>query len=228
MKKIHLFSSVILSFALLFSGCGAGKTVQMTGIVAAAGTAIGAGVGALVNGGKGAAWGAGIGAVVGAGAGAIIGNKMDKQRKELAALEAAKVESINDGMITKVTFDSGILFALNSSSLSADAQRTLTQFANSLNNTPETDIKIEGHTDSSGGEKINLPLSQKRADSVKSFLESKNIAPQRMITEGLGSAQPVAQEDAKGVQALNRRVEIYIVPGAKMIEEANKAAAKKY
>ena len=226
MKKVNLFASLSLCIAIIFSGCNASNTVKGTGIGAGAGAAVGAGIGALINGGKGAAWGAGVGAVVGGGAGALIGNKMDKQKKELEALQNAKVESINDGQAIKVTFDSGILFATNSSTLNTASKTSLSQFATSLKNNPDTDVEIYGHTDSSGGDKVNVPLSQKRADSVKAFLESQSVMNSRMATAGLGSSQQIATEDAKGVQALNRRVEIFIIPNAKMIEEANAGTLK--
>ncbi|GHT76388.1 membrane protein [Bacteroidia bacterium] len=226
MKKVNLFASLLLCVAIIFSGCNASNTVKGTGIGAGAGAALGAGIGALINGGKGAAWGAGVGAVVGGGAGALIGNKMDKQKKELEAIKNAQVESVNDGQAIKVTFDSGILFATGSSTLSPTAKTSLTQFAASLRTNPDTDVEIYGHTDSSGGDKINVPLSQKRADAVKLFLEGQSIPDNRLVTAGLGSSQPVATEDAKGVQALNRRVEIYILPNAKMIEDAKAGTLK--
>ncbi|KAA6302709.1 MAG: putative lipoprotein YiaD [Candidatus Ordinivivax streblomastigis] len=227
MKKVNLFASLLLCVAIVFSGCNASNTVKGTGIGTGAGAAIGAGIGALINGGKGAAWGAGVGAVVGGGAGALIGNKMDKQKKELEAIKDAQVESINDGQAIKVTFDSGILFKSGSSTLSDASRTALTQFANSLASNPDTDVQIVGHTDSQGGDKVNVPLSQKRADSVKAFLETKSVTAGRLTTQGLGSSQPVATEDAKGIQALNRRVEVYILPNAKMIQEAKDAASKK-
>lgn len=226
MKKVNLFASLLLGVAIIFSGCGASNTVKGSGIGAGAGAAVGAGIGALINGGKGAAWGAGIGAVVGGGAGALIGNKMDKQKKELEAIENAKVESINDGQAIKVTFDSGILFATGSSSLNTASKTSLTQFASSLKSNPDTDVEIYGHTDSSGGDKINVPLSEKRAEAVKAFLAGQSISINRMVTAGLGSSQPVAEESSKGVQALNRRVEVFILPNEKMIEEAKAGTLK--
>ncbi|MCL1938495.1 MAG: OmpA family protein [Candidatus Azobacteroides sp.] len=226
MKKMNLFATVLLSIAIIFSGCNASNTAKGTGIGAGAGAGIGAGLGAIINGGKGAGWGAGIGAVVGGAAGALIGNKMDKQKKELEGLQNATVETVNDGQAIRVTFDSGILFATNSSTLNSASQSSLIQFANSLKSNPDTDIEIFGHTDSSGGDKINLPLSLSRANSVKDFLTGQGVSFNRMTTQGLGSSQPVAGEDSKGVQALNRRVEIYILPNEKMIEEANAGTLK--
>lgn len=220
MKNLSILTAIILSFAILFSSCNASNTAKGTGIGAGAGAALGAGLGAIIGGGKGAAWGAGIGAAVGGGAGAIIGNKMDKQKKELEAINEAQVESINDGQALKVTFESGILFATNSSSLSSASQNALTNFAQSLINNPDTDIQIQGHTDSSGNDAINNPLSEKRAESVRSFLMTKGVQSSRMTAHGLGSTVPVADNATKAGKAQNRRVEVYILPNAKMIQDA--------
>jgi outer membrane protein OmpA-like peptidoglycan-associated protein len=226
MKKINLFACVLLSLAVILSACNASNTAKGTGIGAGGGAAIGAGIGALINGGKGAAWGAGVGAVVGGAAGALIGNKMDKQKKELEQIKDAQVESVNDGQAIKVTFASGILFQTSSSKLNDASKTALTQFSSSLKANPDTDVEIYGHTDSNGGDKVNVPLSQKRADSVKTFLEGQGISGIRLATAGVGSSQPVAQEDAKGVQALNRRVEVYILPNAKMKADAEAGTLK--
>lgn len=220
MKNFSFITAIVLSCSILLSSCGASNTVKGTGIGGGAGAALGAGIGAIIGGGKGAAWGAGIGAVVGGGAGAIIGNKMDKQKKELESINGAQVESINDGQAIKVTFESGILFATNSSTLNATSQNALTSFATSLKNNPDTDIQIQGHTDSSGNDAINQPLSEKRAQSVQNFLLSKGVSGTRMSSYGLGSSQPVADNTTSAGKAQNRRVEVYIVPNAKMIQDA--------
>ncbi|MDR1561775.1 MAG: OmpA family protein [Dysgonamonadaceae bacterium] len=242
MKKVNEIVCLVLCVALLF-GCTTTRTLNSDGTVTekkkisntagggilggAGGAALGAGLGAIFGGKKGAAWGAGIGAAVGGGAGVLIGNKMDKQRKELEKIQNAQVESIDDGKIIKVTFDSGILFATNSSSLNQTSKTSLSQFAASLQANVDTDVLVTGHTDSSGGDQINVPLSEKRAESVKNFLTSQGgILSSRIETQGFGSSQKVAEESAKGVQALNRRVDIYIVPSKKMVDAANEGTLK--
>lgn len=220
MKHFSFLAAIVLSCAIIFSSCGASNTVKGGGIGAGAGAALGAGIGAIAGGGKGAAWGAGIGAVLGGTGGAIIGNKMDKQKKELEQINGAQVESINDGQAIKVTFESGILFATNSSALNPASQSALTSFATSLNNNPDTDVEIYGHTDSSGNDAINIPLSEKRAQSVYNFLQSKGVNGSRMISQGFGSSQPVADNSTSAGKAQNRRVEIYILPNEKMIRDA--------
>jgi outer membrane protein OmpA-like peptidoglycan-associated protein len=220
MKHFLSLTAIVLSCTLLLSSCGASDTVKGGGIGAGAGGALGAGIGAIIGGGKGAAWGAGIGAVVGGSAGAIIGNKMDKQKKELEQINGAQVEAINDGQAIKVTFESGILFATNSSTLSAASQSALSNFAVSLNNNPDTDIQIYGHTDNTGTDAINNPLSEKRAQAVYNFLQTKGVAGNRMVSQGFGSTQPVADNSTAAGKAQNRRVEVYILPNEKMIQDA--------
>jgi outer membrane protein OmpA-like peptidoglycan-associated protein len=226
MKKFNLFSSLLVCVAILFSSCGASNTAKGTGIGGGAGAAIGAGIGALINGGKGAAWGAGIGAAVGGAAGALIGHKMDEQKKELEAIKDAQVESVNDGQALKVTFESGILFATNKSNLNSASKNSLTQFANSLKAHPDTDVQIYGHTDNTGTDQINIPLSRDRAFSVVRFLEEQGISNARMVSEGYGSAHPVADNTTSAGRAQNRRVEVYILPNEKMIQEAKNGTLK--
>ncbi|MCL2738867.1 MAG: OmpA family protein [Bacteroidales bacterium] len=219
MKTTHLFLTASL-LAVLCSGCGISNTAKGTAIGTGAGAATGAGVGAVIGGGRGAAWGAGIGAVVGGAAGAIIGNKMDKQKKELEAIEHAQVQVINDGEALLVTFDSGILFATGSSSLNSASRNSLTQFGASLIANPDTEVNIIGHTDNTGTDAINNPLSMDRANSVKSFLMSQGVNAARMTSAGLGSTQPVTTNATAEGRSLNRRVEIMIVPSQKMIQDA--------
>lgn len=219
-----LCGTAFLCGALMLSSCGTSNTVKGTGVGAGTGAAVGAGIGAIAGGGKGAAWGAGIGAILGGAAGAIIGNKMDKQAAELEQIEGAQVEKINEGEAIKVTFESGILFATNSSTLNSASRLSLDKFATSLLNNPDTDVKIYGHTDSTGNDAINNPLSNRRAESVYNYLMSKGLPSNRMIFQGFGSTQPTADNSTPQGRAQNRRVEVYILPNAKMVKEAQEQA----
>ena len=214
----------VLGLSLVFSGCGASRTVQGGAIGAGSGAAVGAGVGAIAGGGRGAAIGAGIGTVIGGAAGAIIGNRMDKQAAELEQIEGAQVEKVNEGEAIKVTFESGILFATNSSTLNAASRASLDKFASSLQNNPDTDVEIFGHTDSTGSDAINNPLSERRAQSVYDYLASKGVSGLRMSYEGFGSANPIADNSTVAGRAENRRVEVFILPNAKMIQDAQEQA----
>jgi outer membrane protein OmpA-like peptidoglycan-associated protein len=221
MKQLSkLFAIALLGCVVVFTSCGTSNAVRGGGIGAGAGAAVGAGIGAIIGGGQGAAWGAGIGAIAGGTAGAIIGHRMDQQAKELEQIEGAQVEKVNDGQAIKVTFESGILFATNSSTLSPASQDALSKFATSLQNNPDTDVKIYGHTDSTGSDAINNPLSQRRAESVMSFLQQRGVSGARMVSQGVGSTQPVADNATRAGQAQNRRVEVFILPNAKMLHDA--------
>ncbi|NLC85765.1 MAG: OmpA family protein [Bacteroidales bacterium] len=219
-----LVAIVLLGSALILSSCGANRTVKGGAIGAGSGAAVGAGVGAIAGGGRGAAVGAGIGAIIGGAAGAIIGNKMDKQAAELQQIEGAQVEKVNEGEAIKVTFESGILFATNSSTLNSASRASLDKFASSLQNNPDTDVEIYGHTDSTGSDAINNPLSVRRAESVYNYLISKGVSGLRMSYEGFGSTQPIADNSTAAGRTENRRVEVFILPNAKMIQDAKQQA----
>ena len=189
------------------------------------GKAVGAGVGALAG---NTALGAVIGAAVGGTAGALIGKKMDKQKKELEATlpEDTKIESVNNGEALKVTFDSGILFATNSSTLSDASKSALRNFATSLKANPDTDIRIIGFTDNTGKVDYNQTLSEKRAKSVYDYLMMQGVSTDRMVYEGKGIHDPVASNDTPEGRSLNRRVEIVILANQKMIQEAQQGTLR--
>ncbi|MBO4905557.1 MAG: OmpA family protein [Bacteroidaceae bacterium] len=220
--------------ALLLSSCNMNNTAKGALIGGGAGAAVGAGVGALIGKGKGAAIGAAIGTAVGAGAGALIGRKMDKAKAAAAAVENAQVASVTDAnglQAVKVTFDSGILFATGSSTLSATAQSNLADFArNVLIAYPDMDVAIQGYTDNQGwrnstaaqSQQKNLELSQQRAASVSTYLRSCGVsATQIKSCEGYGEANPVASNATAAGQRENRRVEVYLYASQAMIEAAN-------
>ena len=230
MKKLFkLFTIALLGSVLVFStGCGANNMIRGGGIGAGAGAAVGAGVGAIVGGGQGAAWGAGIGAVAGGTAGAIIGHRMDQQAAELADLEGANVERVEyqGNQAIRVTFEGGILFATNSADLNPASQAALGRFAQSLLDNPHTEVKIHGHADSTGTDAINDPLSARRAASVSTFLQQRGVAYTRLESQGFGSRQPVADNATAAGRALNRRVEVFIIPDATMIQQAQQQAGQ--
>ena len=222
MKNLKLLSVLLLCMAVVFISCGTwNNTAKGTAIGVGGGAAVGAGVGALAG---NTALGSIIGAAVGGTAGALIGKKMDKQKKELEASlpeETTTVEVINEGEALKVTFDSGILFATNSSTVSAASKSALRTLATSLEANPDTDIKIIGHTDNTGKVDYNQILSEKRAKSVFDYLmEDQGISSKRMTYEGKGIHEPIADNSTEAGRAQNRRVEIIILPNEKMIQEA--------
>ncbi|WP_251621493.1 OmpA family protein [Odoribacter lunatus] len=214
----------ILVLELLFPGCSSmSYTGKGAAIGAGSGAALGAGIGALAGKGKGAAIGAAVGGAVGAGTGALIGRRMDKQKKELEKIQNAQVESVTDVnnlQAIKVTFDNGILFATNKSELGSAAKTALTQFANSLKNSPDTDVTIYGHTDNTGSRAVNEKLSKERAEAVANFLVGNGISRSRLITEGLAYDFPIADNTTAEGRAKNRRVEVYITANETMIKKA--------
>ena len=197
------------------------------------GAGIGAGGGALLGAIIGhvagnTAVGAAIGGAVGAGAGAIIGNRMDKAKKAAEAVQNAQVQTVQDANgleAVKVTFDSGILFATGKANLTQSAKNSLSQFAKVLNENKDCDVAIIGHTDSTGSDAVNKPLSVNRANSVDSYLKSCGVsASQIKSVEGQGSSNPVADNSTAAGRQQNRRVEVYMYASKKMIEEAQAQA----
>ena len=222
MKKIKFFS-IGLCFALVLAGCN--NTQKGAAIGAGGGAVLGAIVGKLAG---NTAVGAAVGAAVGTGAGAIIGKKMDKAKAEAEAVQNAKVESVTDAnglAAVKVTFDSGILFATNKADLNIDAKNSLAKFAIVLNNNADCDIAIIGHTDNTGSDAINQPLSVKRATSVSDYLKSCGVkTAQIKSVEGQGSGNPVADNSTAEGRKQNRRVEVYMYASQEMIQAAQAQA----
>ncbi|WP_370391724.1 OmpA family protein [uncultured Winogradskyella sp.] len=165
--------------------------------------------------------GALIGAAVGGTTGAIIGRQMDKQAQKIEeVLPSAEVKRIGEGI--QVVFDdkSGVTFALNSADLTTASKANLDKIAEVFTEFPDTDLIIEGHTDSSGDENYNMTLSNNRAKAVASYLQSKGVAAARMSVKGYGETAPRFDNATKEGQAKNRRVEIGIVANEQMIEDA--------
>jgi outer membrane protein OmpA-like peptidoglycan-associated protein len=210
--KIGIMALFLVS-GVIIQGC---KSSNMN-----KGAAIGAGSGAVVGGvighyAKNTAAGAIIGATVGGATGAIIGRHMDKQAAELKAdMEGATIERVGEGI--KITFDSGLLFGFDSYVLSTTTMSNLTSLAKTLNKYDDTEILIEGHTDSKGAEDYNMTLSKKRSESVANYLKGQSVKSSRITTEGYGELQPISESDD-----LNRRVEIAIYANKKMVRAAEK------
>lgn len=228
MKLLH-FAGIALVCGAMLLGQTSCSSMNNTGkgalVGGGGGTALGAGLGALIGGGKGAAIGAAIGAGVGAGAGALIGNRMDKQQKELQEELAnqAKVEQTTDqnGLrAIKVTFDGGILFPTNGTTLSASAKSDLAKFAASLTSNPGTNVQIYGFTDNTGSLQVNQRVADGRANAVLRDLVNDGVSPTRLMAEGIPMADYIASNDTPAGRAQNRRVEIYVTASPEMIQQA--------
>jgi outer membrane protein OmpA-like peptidoglycan-associated protein len=211
----------ILILALLIAA-GSCKTWKKSEKGAAIGAGAGAGIGAVIGKQSGnTAVGAIIGAAVGGTAGALIGNYMDKQAAEMQKdLEGATVERVGEGI--KITFDSGLLFAVNSSELTPSSKDNLNKLSGILNKYDDTNILVEGHTDNTGTEEYNQKLSELRASSVESYLTQNSVSGSRITAKGYGELQPVADNTSDSGRAQNRRVEVAIYANKKLQKAAEK------
>ncbi|WP_374760308.1 OmpA family protein [Dyadobacter diqingensis] len=146
---------------------------------------------------------------------------MDKQAQELKqAIPDATVERVGEGI--NLTFNSGLLFKLNSAELSEDAKTELKKVGGILSKYDDTQILLEGHTDDTGSDDYNLKLSERRAESVSKYLESQNIPSSRLRTKWYGESQPKFPNDSEVNREKNRRVELAIFANDDMKKDAEK------
>jgi outer membrane protein OmpA-like peptidoglycan-associated protein len=206
---------LLLTLAMVLLGACSDMSRQQKGV------AFGAGAGAVIGGilMEDTAAGAILGAVIGGAAGAFIGDYMDRQAAEIERdIEGARVERIGEGI--KITFDSGILFEVNKADLQSVAQENLVQLSGILLKYEDTNVLIEGHTDSDGSEEHNLQLSERRARSVSSFLAGHEVSSPRMSIVGYGESQPAVENTTVEGKRENRRVEIAIMANDKLKKAA--------
>jgi outer membrane protein OmpA-like peptidoglycan-associated protein len=144
---------------------------------------------------------------------------MDSQKEELdEELQNAKIERVGEGI--KITFDSGILFQTASADLQPTAEENIAGLAGVLQKYGDTNILVEGHTDSQGAEAYNQTLSEQRATSVASKLLTLGVSSARISTVGHGELMPIADNETAEGRALNRRVEIAIFANDDLKEKA--------
>jgi len=219
MRKI-LVVFLVLSLVVMSMGCAEWSRMQK-------GAVIGAGTGGVVGGVIGHAAGSTVvgvllGAAIGGAAGAFIGNYMDKQAAEIERdIAGARVERVGEGI--KITFSSGIMFDVDKAVLKDQYRGELGELATILNKYEDTNILLEGHTDSTGPEEYNLGLSKKRSQTVANYLATQNVNPARVTTVGYGESQPITSNETPEGRAQNRRVEVAIYANEKL----KKAAMKK-
>ena len=223
MKKIKILFTCVVAGGLLFSGC---KSMNKTQKGAVIGTAGGAAAGAVVGKIAGnTALGAIIGAAVGGVTGAVIGRQMDKQAEEIKRNNPdAKVERVGEGIV--VEFNNKILFGFDQSNLTADARTNLDKVVEVLTKYPDTNIEVQGHTDSKGTVAYNQQLSERRATSVSGYLAQQRVGASRLTTKGFGENSPKYSNDNLDGQSQNRRVEFLITANEKMKAEARQEAEK--
>ncbi|MDI3322615.1 OmpA family protein [Pinibacter soli] len=226
MKKVKslLFGSMAL--LILASGCSTVNKMNKTEKGAVIGTAGGAAAGAVIGKIAGnAGLGAIIGAVVGGAGGAIIGRNMDKQAEQIKqTIPDAKVERVGEGIM--VEFNSAVLFKVNKFDLSDQSKESLNKLITVLNTYPDTDIEVQGHTDSTGTKAYNQTLSVNRAIAVANYLLDHNINSSRVTTKGYGPDVPKYPNATPEGRTQNRRVEFIISANEKMQQEAKKQAGQ--
>ena len=210
MRK-HLVLAV--TAALLISGCA---NMDMTDTQRR--TATGAGVGALAGAVISSATGghAGTGAVVGAGVGAlgtyIWSQNMERQKREMEQATQGTGIGVTQTANNQLKLDipSDISFDTGRSEIKGNFAPVLDRFAAGLRDNPNTDVHIVGHTDSTGSDAINNPLSMDRAASTRSYLTARGVDGRRIVIEGMGERYPIATNDTAEGRARNRRVEIFV------------------
>ena len=205
----------LLAAALATTGC-ANMTETQRGTATGAG--VGAGIGAVLGAttGKGGGKRAAQGAVLGGAAGAIVGNiwsaRMEEQKRAMEqATQGTGVEVTQtaDNRL-KLEIPSDVSFDTNRSDIKSNFRPVLDRFATSLMNHPNTKVTIVGHTDSTGSDAINDPLSVNRAARTRDYLVSHGVAPNRFMIDGRGSREPIASNANESGRAQNRRVEIFV------------------
>lgn len=223
MKTLRVSLIMIVSMVMIISGCASWNKTQKGAVV---GTAAGGTMGAVIGRASGnTALGAIIGATVGGATGAIIGNQMDKQAEEIKnTVPDAKVERVGEGIV--VEFNSNVLFGFDESTLSADARTNLDKLVKVLDAYPDTDIEIQGHTDSKGSVAYNQALSERRATAVSGYLAGQGTSDSRLTIKGYGETVPKYENSTAEGRTENRRVEFLITANEKMKAEAAKTAGK--
>ena len=223
-KKLAVFGLTVATSAMLFGSCSTIQNTNNTTKGGVIGGVAGGALGALIGNKAGStAIGTIAGAAIGGAAGVLIGKKMDKQAAEIAkTVEGAEVTQAGEGIVVK--FDSGILFDFNKSDLKASARENIKNLVATLNKEQGTDILVIGHTDNVGSLAANQKVSENRANAVRAFAVSQGLASSRIRTEGRNFSEPLESNDTEAGRAANRRVEIVIVAGNQMKQEAKSQA----
>jgi outer membrane protein OmpA-like peptidoglycan-associated protein len=215
MRNKIILSSVLVAFVL--GGC-ANMTETQKGTAKGAG--IGAGVGAVVGAVAGKGKGAAIGAVVGAGVGAVAGNvwtkRQEEQKRQMEEATAGTGVAVTQTADNRLKLDipSDISFAVGRADIQPNFRTILDTFATGLVNNPASNVTVIGHTDSTGSDAVNNPLSLNRAASVRDYLASRSVSSSRVAIEGRGSREPLVANDTSANKAKNRRVEIFVAEPA--------------
>ncbi len=215
MNKNIAKSLVAVSILAMATGCADMSATQRG---TATGAGVGAGLGAIIGGTTGGGGGsrATKGAVLGGAAGALIGNiwsnRMEKQKQEMEAATRGtgiQVSQTSDNRL-KLEIPADVSFDTGRSDIKSNFRPVLERFAQTLNDNPAATVSIIGHTDSTGSDGVNDPLSVDRAARTRDYLSQRGISPNRINIDGRGEREPIASNDTDSGRARNRRVEIYV------------------
>ncbi len=205
------------SLALIVAGCTTNpdtgqRRVSRAGAMAGAGAGAGALFGALIGGRNNRAEvliGAGVGAI----AGGLAGNYMDRQARRLKESTAGTgIEVEQQGEEIAIRLPSGISFDTGQAMLRPESRPALDEVAKTLVEFPSTYIDVTGHTDATGSDAVNQPLSERRAQTVADYLAMQGVQRARVEVRGDGPRFPIASNDTDDGRAQNRRVEIHLQP----------------
>jgi outer membrane protein OmpA-like peptidoglycan-associated protein len=211
-STIKSLSCVALSIAVL-SGCAnMSETQQDTAKGAGFGALAGAVLGAAIGGRSGATTGAVLGGAAGAVGGNIWSKKMQDQKAAMEKATAGTGVAVTQTTDNRLKLDipSDVSFDTGRSAIKPNFGPILNQFASSLNDNAATTVTIIGHTDSTGSDSINNPLSIDRAESARDYLVARGVTRSRIATDGRGSREPIADNGTQQGRDKNRRVEIYV------------------
>lgn len=219
-------ASYLMAFTVIMS-CSpiknANKTQKGAGIGVAGGALIGGVLGNNLGKGGNTALGAIIGAAIGGAAGGYIGNRMDRQAERIEEeIPGAEVKRVGEGINVTFTQDAGVHFDTNKADVKGSSATTLDKMVAIFKEYPDSNILVEGHTDSAGAEEYNLNLSKQRAESVTNYLSANGIAASRLTTKWYGELQPIGDNATPEGKTKNRRVELAIVASEGLKQEAAK------
>jgi len=214
MKLIFVSLSALSFLAGSLAGCANMTETQKT---TATGAAVGAVAGGLIGGGKNTVKGAVIGAAVGAAGGYLWSKHMEEQKAQMEKATQGTGVSVTqtpDNRL-KLEIPSDISFDPGRYDIKPDLRPILDRFAATLNQNPTTTVTIIGHTDNTGSDAINNPLSVNRAGAVRDYLVARGVAANRITIDGRGSREPIANNSTPQGRAKNRRVEIFVAEPAR-------------
>lgn len=212
-------AAALIAVVLASSGCANMTPAQQTAAGAAIGAVSGAAIGRAAsddNRGRSTTRGAVLGAAAGAAGGYIWSQRMQRQKEEMQRATAGTgvdVMQTEDNRL-KLNIPSDISFDTNRADIKPNFRPILDQFARTLQENPTTRITITGHTDSTGTDRINDPLSINRAGATRNYLAARGVNSGRIAIDGRGAREPIADNSSEAGRARNRRVEIYVAEQA--------------